>query len=57
MTTKLKRAGREKVLLIRVDAATHRRLKLWAAEYGTSIQKLVVEGLKHVRPSKGARHA
>ncbi len=45
MTTKAKRAGEEKYLIIRVDPATHRALKLRALELDTSIQRLVASAI------------
>ena len=61
MTTKAKREGREKYLIIRVDPETHRALKLRAVVEGTSVQRLVAGAIakhlptpKRTRPAKAA---
>jgi predicted HicB family RNase H-like nuclease len=58
MSTKRKRAGAEKYVIIRVDPETHRALKLRAVQEGTSVQRLAEAALVKIagrREAKGGR--
>jgi predicted HicB family RNase H-like nuclease len=53
MTTRLKRAGTEKYLIVRVDTETHRALKVKAAQEGTSVQRIAKAALMKVIAKRG----